>query len=448
MDRSKLESLLGLDGKRCESVKETNLKSKAYSEPRCSKSMPKNNQQLIKSLVGSMINLTQASPDLESKLRELAQLVHCHFHRHWKYREVRIEIWAEIFPVDEDQTDAAVIIERKIKNALRLTSVECIGKKNNDNIRCYGTGGQQVQNYFRTIDQIIKPEVYQNDEHLSYFLSVLEVNMYCPRHMIKEPLRNFARWKSSITDIRKTGQPPNSGLCTKSSVQREEASLSSSPLPSADLSKDPSTFWPRAFDTSSFNRIETGTSLTAEEYENKIKSLMQKSLDQTKQEDGYIYLYEVEGNKGLVKLGYTTECVKKRYKKWTFDCNRKCIGLYPLPLTPAKLVPHAHHVEKLCHAELAHCRLSIECRACLKDHKEWFQTSPEEAISVIEKYSNWMIKKFPSQAQKAICDTESESEDGYEQTTQINDQSLDTAEIQEKLESMTMSEKISQSSKA
>lgn len=445
MDRSNLESLLGLDGKRCESVKETNLKLKAYSEPRCSKPMPMKNQHLISSLVGSMINLTQASPDLESKLRELAQLVHCHFHRHRKYTEARIQIWAERFPVDEGQTDAGVIIRRKIENALGVISTTCIGSKNNDDIRCYGIGGQQVQNCFRTIDQIIKPEHYQNDEYLSYFLTVLEVNMYCQLHMNKEPFRNVRRWMSSITDIRKTGQPLNSGLHTKSSVQREEASLSSSPLSSVDISKDPSTFWPRAFDTSSFNRIETGTSLTADKYEDKIQSLIQKPLDRTEQEDGYIYLYEVEGNKGVVKLGYTTESVEKRYEKWTFDCNRKCIGLYPLPLTSAKRVPHAHRVEKLCHAELAHCRLSIDCRACLKHHVEWFQTSPEEAINVIEEYSNWMITR-KSQAQSSISDTESESEDGNEQTTQINDQSLDTSitgEIQEKFESMTMSEKVS-----
>lgn len=442
MDPSTLEKKLGLGGKHCESLKGTNLNLKERCQIR-----PKRNQHLIKTLVGSMINLTQASPDLESKLTKLAKLVHCHLHRHGKYIKARIQIWAEEFPVDEYQADAAVVVRRKIEKVLAVNSVECIGKKNNDDIRCYGIGGQRVQNCLQTIGQIIKPEVYQNDEYLSYFLRVLEANMHCPLHVNKEPPRNIARWMSSITDIRKTGQPPNSGLYTKGSVQREEASLSVSPL---DLSKDPSKYWPRAFDKSSFKRIVKETTLTADECKNKTQSIMQQQPDQTEQQHGYIYLYEVEGNTGMVKLGYTTESVEKRYEKWTFDCNRKSIGLYPLPLTSAKRIPHAHFVERLCHAELAYCRVFIDCEACLRCHDEWFQTSPEKAIEVIEYWSNWVITR-ENQDQNSVCDTESESEDGNEQTAQTNDQSRDTsntAEVQERFESMTISEKVSQASKA
>jgi hypothetical protein len=57
---------------------------------------------------------------------------------------------------------------------------------------------------------------------------------------------------------------------------------------------------------------------------------------------------------------------------------------------PAVLVPHAHRVEALCHAELDHRRIRIYCTACLTQHIEWFEVSAMEATAIIQKWSRWM----------------------------------------------------------
>lgn len=46
-----------------------------------------------------------------------------------------------------------------------------------------GIGGQRVQNCSKTIDEIIKPEVYLDDAYLDGFLEILEANMYCDHHI-------------------------------------------------------------------------------------------------------------------------------------------------------------------------------------------------------------------------------------------------------------------------
>lgn len=46
--------------------------------------------------------------------------------------------------------------------------------------------------------------------------------------------------------------------------------------------------------------------------------------------------------------------------------------------------------EKLCHTELVDYQVHIDCTGRLQEHHEWFQTSPENAIAVIRKWSAWM----------------------------------------------------------
>jgi hypothetical protein len=118
-----------------------------------------------------------------------------------------------------------------------------------------------------------------------------------------------------------------------------------------------------------------------------------KPLDGRDQEDGYVYLYVVEGNKGFVKVGYTGRSTEIRHKELGFDCNRDPKVLYPIPSNSAMVVPHARRIEALCHAELDHRRIRIYCRGCLKQHIEWFEISPAEAIAVIQKWSKWMTTR-------------------------------------------------------
>jgi hypothetical protein len=120
---------------------------------------------------------------------------------------------------------------------------------------------------------------------------------------------------------------------------------------------------------------------------------MMKRLGAKERKAGYLYIYEDEGNKGLVKIGYTERSIKERHEEWCFDCNRKPKRLFPVSAKNAVLVPHARRVEALCHAELSHRQIIIYCYGCLKTHVEWFEISCTEAVAVIEKWSSWMKKE-------------------------------------------------------
>ena len=121
-----------------------------------------------------------------------------------------------------------------------------------------------------------------------------------------------------------------------------------------------------------------------------IQSEVVRSLDLKDVGEGYVYLYEVEGNEGFVKIGYTSRDLKTRHEEWEFDCNRQLRMLYPFPMKPTKTVVNARRVEALCHAELNHRRIVIYCTGCLKQHVEWFEISPADAIHTIQKWTKWM----------------------------------------------------------
>lgn len=104
---------------------------------------------------------------------------------------------------------------------------------------------------------------------------------------------------------------------------------------------------------------------------------------------GYIYVFEAENAQGFIKIGYTAQLVADRLKNLRFQFNRQLKVLFPTP-SGAILVPNAYYVEKLCHAELIDYQVHIDCTGCQQEHHEWFQTSPENAIAVIRKWSAWM----------------------------------------------------------
>lgn len=106
-------------------------------------------------------------------------------------------------------------------------------------------------------------------------------------------------------------------------------------------------------------------------------------------------MYQVDGNDGFVKIGFTSKPIQQRLDEWEADCNRKPRLLYPLPSAGAKPILHAAHVEALCHAELNWFRARIECKTCIKQHIEWFKVSPddvalEQVIAVVRKWWWWM----------------------------------------------------------
>ncbi|OCK75834.1 DUF1766-domain-containing protein [Lepidopterella palustris CBS 459.81] len=411
MNASALKTLLGVDNWRCGCP--------TTKEKPCRIPIPEGNRDQVNSQIESMVTLTQSSPELEAKLDKLATLVNCRYHDCGGPKDSRIESWTTAFPVGDKPV---VSVEKQIRKALGHVSTQCIGITK-DEISCKGRiGGRKVQNCTKTIDEIVKPEVYLDDAYLDSLLKVLETNMFCRFHMNQQRHKNV-EWKSSIMEIRKKAdlelvqsiennaperlesraQAPNTqetgSLSTKKS---NDLVLHNRGLPtprnsrslSLDLDQDPATVWPQAYDTTPFDIIARSDRLA--DYKSSyylIRREVTKPLESGDQEDGYVYMYEVEGNKGFVKIGYTGRSIEMRHEEWGFDCNREPKALYPIPSGSAMVVPNARRVEALCHAELDHRRIRIYCRGCLKQHIEWFEISPAEAIAVIQKWSHWMTTR-------------------------------------------------------
>lgn len=372
------------------------------------------NTAVIASQLDTLISLTQSSVEFKGELDKLARLVHCKLHNNSFSRRTRIGVWMEEFPTGDDPF---IVAERRIRKALALESTICIGKVKKGSRCKKGIGGQRVKNCVLTLDEIVKPHTYRHDSHLDGFLKVLETNMYCGRHTEKKAFQNVAFWKSSIVKIidqslsklaesdttedagERTGASTQLGHLESPSASRSDGLiLGSGSLSIPNFEGDLSAFWRASYDTSPFEITEKSKKpFTHESLHENVKSKMMSELDNKDLGDGYIYLYEVDGNPGFVKIGFTTVSVEDRLRKWKFECNRDPKTLYPNASGGGTTVPNARRVEALCHAELEHRRVSIFCPNCLKPHTEWFETTSAKAIEVIEKWSYWM-KTLPYQS--------------------------------------------------
>ncbi|QRD91369.1 hypothetical protein F9C07_2062429 [Aspergillus flavus] len=104
----------------------------------------------------------------------------------------------------------------------------------------------------------------------------------------------------------------------------------------------------------------------------------------------FLYAYEVDGNKGFVKIRYTPRSINESHDEWSFHCNRLTKPIYPPVFNVNTAVPNAASVEKLWYAKLTRRNTRIYCSGCLELHIEWFEVPPSEVIAVIEKWSKWM----------------------------------------------------------
>jgi hypothetical protein len=185
---------------------------------------------------------------------------------------------------------------------------------------------------FETIDEIVKPEVYLDDGYLDGCLKVLEANMYCNVHINYRPLKHVAEWKLSIFEIRKkadskvmpsigsnasggsrsqTRAPDARGTGRYSTKNKNTPVLQNRGLATPrslrsltpDLARDPAAFWPVTYDTTPFDILSRSNRLA--DYTSSyhlIQSRLERPLDDIDQQDGYVYLYEVDGNSGLSNL--------------------------------------------------------------------------------------------------------------------------------------------------
>jgi hypothetical protein len=390
-----------------------------------------------------MMDMTCASPDFESAMLRLVMLVHCYQHDAGRPKERRLEAWRLAFPPGSaDGSVPQVSVERLIKKVLEPFSAVCIANSNGWVCK-EKIGGWKVQNCDRTLQELIKPETYSDDAKLEFLLKVMEWNRTCDTHQSVKHFTWVATWKKTIVGVlplptplgdqaltRNTSNEPqacpnvqaDSLLATTPLMTEKRAVLITQVLPSPRASPgptispdaNPALYWPKAYDLSPFNILahanhDASPTSSYKGIREKISSL----LAANEFDPGYVYSYEVEGNKGYVKIGFTSRPVTKRHDEWSFECNRQTKPLYPFPAQAAAatssakkaaavqdvLVPHARRVEALCHAELAHRSIRMYCSACMKQHIEWFEVSASEVAAVVQKWSRWMATRPYEQLQ-------------------------------------------------
>lgn len=367
----------------------------------------------VDSKLEALIFLTQSSPNLQTELYELAKVVHCGHHRGDKDLRYRVDKWIKAFPPGDSKLKYIASVEKQIEEVLGEASVHCAGI-NNKNKPCRSRmGGRKVQNFTKTVKEIMKPECYLNNAELEFFLQVLRENRFCSHHVESQGLKKVEIWKLAIINIYvkmdsrqpssktintfiedktlgitrpgKEDRAPSGEMNTEVGARSPRTSVRS-----RSRSLTPALFWPEEYDTSRFNI--SAMSKRPDDYKSsfpEIQSILLTPLKKEERAEGFVYAYEVEGNKGFIKIGYTTRQIHNRHDEWSFNCNRRCLPIYPVA-SDLPAVPCAARVEALCHAELKHRNIQIDCSGCLKLHVEWFQISHAEAVIAIQKWSYWM----------------------------------------------------------
>ncbi|KAL6790043.1 T5orf172 domain-containing protein [Trichoderma sp. SZMC 28012] len=406
IDLSVLKCRLNLQDWRCGCL--TN-----QGEP-CKRYTPKENRTKVDSLIESMVPLTQSSIELKDRLRKLAELVHCEVHPHEKRMEDRVEKWTSIFLTGG--TKPSIPLEKQITIALRRDYTHCnnrycIGKTSKQKNCRWELDGQKMQDYTKTIDEIIKSVAGFDDAKIELLLKVLAYNGLCHHHQYQSS-KHIELWTSRLVEIRSTYQAETKQLANSGCTLDDSDMSGTTSQPEIvqrlmlknstkhDLGKrvdsttidfaspPPDQYWPKAFDESPFKIVKRRDSpQDPKSSYTEIKTNAMRPLEENLEdlEKGFIYLYTVKGNERFVKIGYTTRSPATRHEEWKLSCNREPKSLYE-----SSIVPNARRIEALCHAELDYCRISVDCTGCSMQHIEWFEMAPDDAISVIKKWSKWM----------------------------------------------------------
>ncbi|XWX01422.1 hypothetical protein V2A60_009450 [Cordyceps javanica] len=356
-----------------------------------------------------------SSLETETHLDNLAKLAHCHYHDHPPVRAARTRHWMTVLP----GAPRLLSPQKRLRDILGAAPSKCTSvKKNGD--PCGNKIGPERRFYGeKTIKKMIQValEPAEEDDSLTLLAKVLQHYMLCRVHQV-QPYKHQDDWMRRINKFRAACQNERNATGVEQKVEREmtakcvdinrDESKLASPPPSPRIHKateDPATYWDTGYEIGQFDILGRFYSvdehkITAEEIRKTAEGLLNTDRDKSENEvnSGFVYLYQVPGNDSLVKIGFTTDDVAKRLEKWKKDCHREPAALYPAAAaaaaaaaaTRSTAIPHAHRVERLVHAELMEHRVRLYCERCEKQHVEWFETSVERAVAVIEKWSRWI----------------------------------------------------------
>lgn len=302
------------------------------------------------------------------------------------------------------------------------------GKEN----KCERRGGRKVQNYAKTIPEIVEAALASatgcepQREKLNYLLKVLAYNALCEGHQFHAKILTD-KWEKEILAVLKADERPltppadtvgpglipelnkTTGRPNASATATEDKKLGSPQGKENDGKRDPSKHWPSEFDENGYKLLSNPNAAALVPSHIQVKKKLQTELNETvkEAEEGFVYIYKIKGHDDLVKIGFTHRTVADRHEDWQFSCNREVICIYPEAQDDQK-VKYARRIEALCHAQLAHCKTEVYCDACLSRHVEWFKIDDKEAIAIVKSWSKWAAsepyEKTPNQDKKLRTD--------------------------------------------
>ena len=136
--------------------------------------------------------------------------------------------------------------------------------------------------------------------------------------------------------------------------------------------------------------------------------------------EGYVYVYTLPSAPGYVKVGKTQQNPKSRIDQQKSKCK---LDYQQFSDKHERVFPHYGVVERLVQAELWKCRMKFSCKRCKRrkerkectkcseedtcedcknvhedlptEHSEWYKTTPEKALEVINRWRGWIIQYDP-----------------------------------------------------
>ncbi|RAH46213.1 GIY-YIG nuclease family protein [Aspergillus brunneoviolaceus CBS 621.78] len=307
----------------------------------------------------------------EQTLNDLVTLALCHIHK-GRPRSTLDKVSRLLFTAPSIDTPSWLVAKviQSIVPELRAT---CLSNGHSPYDTTSMVGGRNVHITREILKRVTEPDIFRDDFQLRAYLEVLGESMFCGLHREEEAPGRVAEWFSEIRVICPSIES-NPAVHPAKDFRADIAAIKRLEHRRCDLT---------GYEISPFIHEPPGKSKGIQNIKNALKPKSGPAK-------GHVYAYEVEGNAGLVKIGYSKNTVQVRLDQHALVCNRLPKKLFPLSESPDREVDHPLLVEALCHAELSRFQTKVDCEACLRKHEEWFNVSPESAIVTLQKWSGWM----------------------------------------------------------